>query len=254
MNRFYSAYLTVALWAVCLLMPSLALAGMGLAEFAERAKTCGVSSDAVAQVQSLVTNDRTTEEQAVSLLVPLLAACVEQLPLESLEDKLAEGVTKQVPSQFIVGALEQRLDGYRFARELLLTTLGVSTPETLAVVGEGVVKDVPKVDFDDYVSTYAHKPAEQFQVGLVMVSLQGQAGFAYDLTKQILAQGYESESLSSGWEYFVRVVLAARKQGIADKTIADAAITVLADDGLVSEVMTELGFTGRDLGGASGAE
>lgn len=248
MNRRYSAYLVTSLVIIVLLAPVVARGGSGFDSVAERALNCGVSPESVAQARKF-SGDSVPDNEAVALLAPLLAACVEQLPVGPLEDKLAEGVAKNVASQFIVRALEKRLDGYRFARELLLTTTGRLDQKIIVIVGEGLDNGVPSANFEAYASTYGKQPSDAFHTGITMVSLQGQAGFDFGLTNTIVAQGFESGTLSSDWRFFVRVILAARERGIADAAIAQAATAVLVDGGPVSSVMPQLGFTGRDLGG-----
>lgn len=254
MRNQCKAYRIIVVSILCLLMPTLASAGMGLGELVDRAEKCGVPSESVTRVQKLAAAGTVSEEQAVSLLSPLLTACVEVLPVEPFEEKLGEGIAKNVAPPFIIRALEKRLAAYKFARELLLTTVGSATPDTLAIVGQGVDKGVPRTDFEAFASRYASVEPGLFEVGLAMLSLQGQAGFGYPLTRDILDVGLDKGTLSVDWRYFVRVILTARKRGIGDDAIGKAAIKVLEEGGPVSEVLTELGFTGRSFGGEDESE
>lgn len=247
MSRRCSAYFAFFFFVVLLLCPASGQTA-SLSETAEQAVNCGVPAASVASVESLVGKGVANDAQAVSLLSLLLEACVEQLPVSPLADKLAEGVAKRVPPPFIARALKKRLDGYRLARTLLLTRAGSLDPEALTVVGMGVDEGVPSKDFETYVAEFGKQPQDMFLTGLMMVSLQGQAAFDFNRTRRIIEQGITSESLNDGWRYFVRVILAARKRGISDEAVTEGAVAVLGKGGVVSDVMEELGFTSRDLG------
>lgn len=202
----------------------------------------------VESVRSLVDETKVSDGQGASLVSPLLDACVEQLPVSPLADKLAEGLTKRVSPVFISRALNKRLESYRFARALLMTRKGSLDADALAVIGAGVDEGVSREDFEVYVSEFSIVPNEQFLTGLNIVSLNGQVGFSPELSRRIIRYGLSNESLGADWAYFVRIILTARKRGVDDETIAAAAVDVLSDGGIVSDVIEKLGFTGRDLG------
>lgn len=221
---------------------------------AVRARKCGVSGGALDSLQARVAQGTLSGEQAEKLLSPLLAACVEQLPLAPFEDKLAEGLTKRVPPERIVPVLEKWLDQYRVARKLLLTRRGSLAPEALVLLGEGLTKGVAEKDFETYMTDFGRQSDLFFLTGLAMTSYQGQAGFDSALTRKILAQAAEIGELAPEWRYFVRIILAARQRGVNDATIATAAVVSLREGKSVTDVMTRLGFTGRSLSGQPATE
>lgn len=237
-----SKFLSAVLLACATLLAALPCFGGELEDVTMRARNCGVSEVALDQAKGL------PSDAAVSVISPLLAACVDRLPLAPLETKLAEGIAKRVPVPMITRVLDRQLNSYRFARELLLTTVGTTDVAALKTVGDGVVEGVSRSDFTDFATSFGDRPDELFQAGLTMVSLQGQAGFDYDLTRRILDQGFAKGTLTPEWKYFVRIILAARKHSIDDRIVADAAVAVLDEGGPVSDVLPTLGFTGRDLG------
>ncbi len=248
MSSLYKKYVALIFVGVMVLYP-LSAHAQSFADVVEQAGNCGVPQAAIQSLDEVVENGRVTEGQAASLLSPLLAACVEQLPVPPLADKLAEGLVKRVSPPQIVRALNRRLGGYRFARGLLLTRAGNLNLEALSVVGMGVDEGVARDDFSVFVREFGKESADMFLTGLTMVSLQGQIGFDAKLSRQIIRVGISSNGLDNGWRYFVRIILAAREHGVSDGTIADGALNVLSKGGVVSDVMEELGFTGRDLGG-----
>ncbi|QGY38606.1 hypothetical protein GM415_00080 [Pseudodesulfovibrio cashew] len=241
------------LLGVLLLLPAGAHCG-DASDVARRAEKCGVSAKTVELVRARVDAGSVSEAQADGLLSPLLDACVERFPLDPMQDKLAEGLAKHVPALVITRALLERLEGYRFARELLLTSTGTLDSEALVAVAEGVGEGVPRDDFKRYVSRFANLSPEAFRTGVIMTSLQGQAGFDFGLTSQVVEAGIKNRSLSPQWRYLVRIILAARRRGIDDPAIAAAAVAVLEEGGPVSSVMAKLGFTGRNLSGRTESE
>jgi len=248
MNSRSSLYIaTLVVFAVSLSFLPASAAGK-LEDMAAHALNCGVSSESVEQIRGL-SSAGASEDAAVAVLSPLLNACVDQLPVSPLEIRLSEGVTKRVPLPAISVALEKQLASFRLAREILLTTTGSLNESALEVVGNGVGKGVVRSDFEAFATEFGKQPVEVFLTGLTMVSLQGQIDYDYALTQRILEKGIQAETLSPDWQYFVRVVLAARKHGIEDRIIADAAVDVLDKGEPVSSVLPELGFTDRDLAG-----
>lgn len=220
-------------------------AGARFADLANRATNCGVSEGAVSLARKVSDSDGGSS----AVLGPLLDACVEQFPIKAFENKLAEGVAKHVPSAVIARALNTKLAAYRFGRELLLTSVGKLDAAALEAVAQGVERGVPMALYEKYARIFAGKPSDMFQTGLDMLSLQTQVDFPPDLTMAIVGRGVRAETLTSGWRHFVRVIILARKAGLEDNAISDAAIKVLGEEGEVSDVLPELGFTGRDLGG-----
>ena len=245
---------------IFLLLACVLLAGTGLAaegsfpDVADRARNCGVFVGTVDDLHSRVAAGSLTGEQAAALLTPLLDACVDQLPMAPFEDKLAEGLTKRVPPERIVPVLERWIAQYRFARELLLTRRGAMSAEALLLLGEGLTKGVDEKDFEIYMTEFGGQPDASFLTGLAMTSYHGQAGFDASLTRLILAQGAESGGIGPEWRYFVRIILAARRRGVDDQAIAEAAVAALREGESVSSVVTRLGFTGRSLTGEAASE
>jgi len=219
------------------------------ADLVERARTCGVFSGTIDQVNSSVLDGSLEEAEGEKLLSPLVAACENKLPLAPFEDKLAEGLAKHIPPLLIARALNKKLDEYKFAKGLLGAPAKDADPQLLIVLGEGLSKGVPRQDFEGYVSSYGDQASEPFLVGMEMASLLSQAGFDYKLTSSILDAGFAANSLSPQWRYFIRIVLVARQRGLSDDFIAEAAKGVLGDGGSLGDASTRLGFTSRDLTG-----
>ena len=238
----------------CAVLAGPALADGSFPDVAGRAVKCGVFAGTVDDLRSRVAAGSLTGDQAVALLTPLLDACVDQLPMAPFEDKLAEGLTKRVQPERIVPVLERWLAQYRFARELLLTRRGSLSAEALLLLGEGLTKGVLEKDFEIYMMEFGDQPDASFLTGLAMTSYQGQAGFDASLTRRILAQGAESGGIGPKWRYFVRIILAARRRGLDDQAIAEAAVAALREGESINNVVTRLGFTGRSLTGGVAAE
>lgn len=239
--RFASFILALLVLVFCAAGP----AGARFTDLVNRATNCGVSEGAVDLARKVSDSDGGSS----AVLTPLLDACIEQFPIKAFENKLAEGVAKHVPPAVIARALNSKLAAYRFGRELLLTSVGNLDADALEAIAQGVERGVSMALYEKYARIFADKSPEMFQTGLDMLSLQTQVDFSPDLTMAIVGRGVRAGTLTPGWRHFVRVILFARKGGMADTAIAEAAMKVLAEEGEVSDVLPELGFTGRDLGG-----
>jgi len=248
MSRRFRNFLVLA-GLLAWLAATPALAGGTFAAGADKARRCGVSGEIVNTLASLMARGTLDEGQAEALLAPLLDACGEKLPLAPIEDKLAEGLAKNVPPERIAPVLGQRVADYRRGRVLLTTGRGDATPEALTVVGEGLAMGASEADFAAYLAAFGKLPEPTFLTGLSMVSYQGQAGFPPDLTLGVIREGVEAGSLGDGYRYLVRIILAARRRGLGDAAIAEAARATLRDGKPVTDVVTRLGFTGRSLSG-----
>lgn len=243
MHYLYSRFIHMCVIVgvvLCMPLPSLALP-----DLAQQAEKCGVAEKTVELVHSMANSQAGAEQ----LLSPLLDACIEQFPLEPFESKLAEGVAKRVPLPVIARVLKNKLTAYWFGRELLLTTMGQLDLKALEALTFGLEQGVSREVFEEYASRFSDQTPEAFLLGLDMVSLQALADFDPKLTFAIIEQGVRSGNLNSGWRHFVRVIVMGRKSGLEDTVIADGAMRVLEKEGSVSDVLPELGFTERDLGG-----
>lgn len=249
-NKSCSPYFA-ALLALCLIAgASLAWASDAAnADPVERARSCGVFSGTIDRVESAVREGGITRDDADRFLGVLIDVCEEGLPLAPFEDKLAEGLAKRVAPPLIVRALNNKLDDYRFAQQLLADPPDAPRPQLLVLLGEGLSKGVPRSVFEDVISVFNDQPASMLKNGLEMASLLSQVGFDYQLTRSILDAGFSAQSLSPQWRYFVRIVLMARKRGESDSNIASAAREVLTSGGSLRDVSSLLGFTSRDMTG-----
>jgi len=250
MNKLCSIAILIAFWSLIVfgVQPSLAVGGT-LADQNTRALECGVSSESLDEVEALVKAGSFSEGEGVALVSPLLTACEKGLPVAPLQDKLAEGLAKQVAPLRIVQALNVKLEAYGNASLLLNRHMKSVTPEVLGVVGEGLSRGVSQQDFEDYVAEYNAQPPEIFLTGAEMISLLGQIGFDPEQTRTMLEAGFVSGGLTPQWRYLVRVVLVARQRGVADSTIGEAAAAVLSERGTVNDVSARLGFTSRSMTG-----
>lgn len=249
MNKLFSLYhLIFCLFLLVAAFPAKA-EDECLSNPGECALKCGVSVDIVKEVHSSVAQGKLSEKLGASLLNQLLEACVEQFPMAPFENKLAEGLVKGVPGQSIVGVLGKRLEGYRFSRELLLTSVGRLDDDALIAMGEGLAMHVAPSDFKRYASEFADLSPESFMTGLFMVSYLGQVNFNYSLTEKIVSLAVEKNAFQPQWRHFIRVVQAARSKGMDDATICNAALEALKENESVADVLPRLGFTRRDLSG-----
>lgn len=255
MNKL-SRFFTIAVVGLfCLLTATVSFADhASFPETVEQARNCGVFPGAIGRVTDAVEDGAISEEDGNGLLNSLLEACVGRLPLAPFEDKLAEGLVKRVAPPLIVRALQSKLDAYRFVRSLLSARFEKVDPELLVVMGEGVSQGAPRTDMDAYVTEFSDRAAAPFLNGAHMVSLLGQSGFDYGLTRSVLAEAFSTSGPATEWRYFIRIVLVARKRGLSDGDIAEAARRTLAEKGSLGDVSSRLGFTSRSMTGRTDSD
>ncbi|EGB14664.1 hypothetical protein DND132_1456 [Pseudodesulfovibrio mercurii] len=251
MNKRYNLHTLVLLLVLCLTFLARP-AGAGdasLATLADRARQCGVFSETVDRVRAAVASGDLTEADGASLLAPLVEACDRKLPLAPLEDKLEEGLSKHVRPALIVHALKVRINDYAFVAGLLPGPSGKTDARVLVALGEGLSKGATRADVEAYVNEFGGQQPDPFLTGAEMVSLLGQAGFDYALTRTVLKAGFDANALTPEWRYLVRLVLIARQRGVRDPEIAENAVAVLGDGGTLGDLSIRLGFTSRSLTG-----
>ena len=100
--------------------------------------------------------------------------------------------------------------------------------------------------------TYFIQQAPPAQTSMVTVAVENlallnQVGFERNLTHKMLYTGLRLKRFNQSWRYLARVIVVARKRGIPDQDIANATIQALEDKLDLRDLMTTLGFTGRDL-------
>lgn len=255
MNRPCSFTLCALAALFCLLAAATAYADhASFSETAEQARTCGVFPGVIDRVSVSVEAGDLSEEDGSALLGSLLEACTGRLPLVPFEDKLDEGLAKRVAPSLIVRVLERKLEAYRFARRLLSGRSAEVAPELLVVMGEGVSQGTPQADLEAYVTEFSTRPQASFLTGAHMVCLLGQSAFDYQLTRSMLREAFENGGPADEWRYFIRIVLVARKRGLDDADIAEAARQVLGRKGALRDVSSRLGFTSRSLKGQPDSE
>ena len=255
MNKL-SRFLAIAVAGVfCLLTATASFADhASFAETAEQARKCGIFSGSIDRVTAAVKDGAISEDDGNGLLVTLLEVCNGRLPLAPFEDKLAEGLAKRVAPPLIVRALQSKLDVYRFVRRLLSARFEIVDPELLVVMGEGVSQGASRIDMEAYVDEFSDRAASPFLNGAHMVSLLGQSGFDYGLTRSMLVEAFSAGGPAAEWRYLIRIVLVARKRGLSDGDIAEAARRTLAENGSLSDVSSRLGFTSRSMTGRTNSE
>lgn len=251
MSRLCRKLTFLALTAALFLAAPVAMAGaVASSETAAAARGCGVSASIIEELDADVSGGGMAEADAIALIDSIGAACRDGLPTAPFEDKLEEGRAKRISPVRILPALEAMRNQYGVARGML-SSVGVTDADSVTIMGDGLVKGVPSTTFRAYVEKYGAQPKPQFLNGLTMTSFLSQAGFDYQLTDSILETGFESGSIADQWRYLVRVVLIARKRGIDDVSVAEAARNSLSGGGSLTDLASSLGFTLRDMSGRS---
>lgn len=228
-----------------------ALSGKELEAAVSASLNCGVSSSVVEEVERAARKGAGKEDAAGRIIRLLGNACRASLPMEMLERKVAEGLVKRVPLQRIAVFLERKVADYEFVRRLM-ETVGDRKPDeqlrrAVTVMGEALASGVSRKELQDMVFAFSEKELPAVTLGVEFYSYLSLAGVNRADCMRILEAGFANDSLTPAWLGFPRVVALAKRRGVNDREIADAAEQALKEKGDVKSAMMRLGFTSRPV-------
>lgn len=192
--------------------------------------------------------DPGTTEDIRRLLCVIVKAEEDGLPPGMLFRKLEEGLGKRVPLPRILNVIEKKIDDLNFARSLLAQGEDPLIDDPLVErVAKVLSLGVSKAEVTELFGPAFAAPQSMRVVGAEILGYGRNIDFASPLIEQVVASGLKSQSFTSEWIYFIKVISEARKQKIPDSVIADTAIQVLEENGSLEELVGELGLTERKL-------
>jgi hypothetical protein len=223
-----------------------------VAKVLETARTAGVSETVLNRMLALSVDHRLSASETGDLLQALLTARLQELPLEPFLNKIEEGLAKRVAVPSICGALEHMLDNFRFVRTAMKarTPMGSESaisPQDLTRLTDSLNGGLSQDDFADFIGRAPPASVSVVAVAVENFALLDQIGFDQQLAERILFTGLRLNHFNSSWRYLARVIAAARERGVSDSDITRLTIAAIEKKRSMRELMTDLGFTGRDL-------
>jgi len=225
-----------------------------LTKSVEEARKAGVPDTTVITLLSLG-YENGVEPASMAELVRITGEIRKKgLPLEPFVDKIAEGVAKRVPAASIENLLNQKQQDYQFAQSITVAYLkkhGIRQQPTsgdLSAIAESLYSGMTR---QDLTLTMERAPAVPLfslkRVIDVQASLK-QAGFDPKLSDRIISTALERNFFERQRRGFVRAILAAKRKGISDLEITEAALTTMRNGGTVGSFCSLIGVSSSEIG------
>jgi hypothetical protein len=224
----------------------------GVTASVEAAREAGIAEDVLNRILTLSVDYRLSSQDVVALLDILRTVRSENLPLQPFVAKIEEGLAKKAATSAIATALLQEIDDYQFVRTLLGGAEAegagpaVSDDDLTTLVGS-IYSGISREELAHFIERAPSAPPTMVAIAVENLALLKQIGFDPNLTRRMLYSGLRQKRLGPSWRYLARVAAVARNRGISDKTVAEATVKAMAEQGDLKDLMTTLGFTGRDL-------
>ncbi len=224
----------------------------GITSSVEAARDAGIPDTVLSRILTLSIDHQLSSTDVVALLDILRTVRSKNLPPQPFVSKIEEGLAKKVAVPTIAATLEHKIDDYQFVRTLLSSAAvpGADQPAAdldLAAMVDSLSTGISRKQLTDFIQQAP--PAELSMVAIAVenLALLNQIGFPQDLTLQMLYTGLRLKRFSPSWRYLARVIVVARNRGIPDPNIAEATMRAMEEKRDLRDLMTALGFTGRDL-------
>lgn len=189
---------------------------------------------------------RLTPEEAAGIESGIHEAGAQELPQAPFEAKVEEGLAKRVPGPAIIQALKTMRGDYAFARDVLARGGTSPSPDDIAQTGESLRLGLTRQQLEEMAEIEPAAPPSMLATAARTRAGLNAVGFPQSLADGILRAGLSSGFLAPGWDQLFRVVQRTRAAGLPDAAVAAAAARIMADGGGPSELLQELGLTGRD--------
>jgi len=226
--------------------------GRDVTAWVEAARSAGIPEADLNRVLALSVDQRLSAAEIEVLLKTLRMAWLDCMYLEPFLNKIEEGLRKRIPTQTIGLALSQKVDDYRFVRNVLQRISPESQKNStscreVSTIAESLSVGVSRQELERFIEQAPQSPVPMLAVAVENLALLRQIDFSEELANQILFTGLRLKQFTPSWRYLAKVIVAARNRGISDQDITQATITALYEELDLRELMARLAFTERDL-------
>ncbi len=214
------------------------------------AHDAGLSEPLISHVLATVYDAGFDPASAARTLTVLAEARQKGYELQPFRDRIDEGIAKRIDGARIARALEERLERLIQVSERLPDgrDMDASTYQTaVASLADGLEMGLTLAELDALLQQSDDAPLAMTAVAAEMRALLKQLAFAPDLADQIIAEGLAQQSLNPAWRHFPQIVVIARQKGVPDEETGGEALKRLQAGGGPADLLTRLGFTGRNL-------
>lgn len=221
-----------------------------LTELVEEVRAAGVTDATLNRLLLAGVENRELFNAMPEIFCFLIRAYNENLPLEPLTNKIEEALAKRIPAAKIITVLKNEIDDLIFARELVRQSLHSEESvhsESIIRLSEILRAGISNEELCSFFESTSTAPLSMRIVGAEIMAYCRQIHFDPDIIQKIIDAGIQHEGFTSDWRYLAKVIATARKRGLSDQRIGKTAIEILKEKRSVKDLMTELGFTDRDV-------
>jgi len=214
------------------------------------AHDAGLSESLISRVLAMVYDAGFDPASAARTLTVLAKAHQKGFELQPFRDRIDEGIAKRIEGARIARALEERLNRQILVSERLPDGRDMAASiyqAAVASLADGLEMGLTPSEIDTLLQQTGDAPLAMTAVAAEMWALLKQLAFAPDLTHQIIAEGLAQQSLNPAWRHFPQIVVIARQKGVPDEETGGEALKRLQAGGVPADLLTRLGFTGRNL-------
>jgi len=225
-----------------------------LAKAVEGAREAGVPDSTVIKLLALG-YEHGVEPASMANLVRITGEIKKNgLPLEPFVDKIVEGVAKSVPAASIENLLNQKQQDYQFTRSITAAYMKKHafqqqvTPDDLVGIAESLYSGLTRQDLTLMMERAPAVPLFTLKRVINVQASLKQAGFDPKLSDRIISTALENNFFERQRRGFVRAIVAARRKGVSDLEITEAALKTMRSGGTVGGFCSQIGVSSSDIG------
>ena len=225
-----------------------------LTKAAEEARQAGVPDTTVISLLALGYENGVEPASMANMVRTTGEIKKKDLPLEPFVKKIMEGVAKRVPTSSIESLLNQKQEDYLFTQSITIAYLkkhGIRQqlpPDDLVAIAESLYSGMTR---QDLTVTMERAPAVPLFTLKRVINVQAslkQAGFDPKLSDRIISTALERNFFERQRRGFVRAILAARRKGVSDLEITEAALSIMRTGGTVGGFCLQIGVSSSEIG------
>ncbi|MGV8072995.1 MAG: hypothetical protein AB2L11_00310 [Syntrophobacteraceae bacterium] len=218
------------------------------------AEAAGVPQITLSRLLALGYEHQFDPTEVKKLLRVLIATQKDGVPLQPFVNKIEEGVAKRIAPSRIVQVLEKKQDDYRFTLSLIAARQEGQTTHDPAASGESHVRlaellnaGLTREDLQQLSASAPSAPLPVMIRGGELLATLKQAHFDSGLAGQLVSSGLQNNYFTADHADFGRIVATAKRKGIPDAEIANAALSVIQSNASVNRLSSVLGVSAADL-------
>ena len=257
MTIFYRPFIAGVLCVIQVVSWGVIFQGNALAEHAnqlfptlESAKRQGIPEDILNYLLAYSVENSLDADHAVHVIQILTHVKEMGLSLAPFQDKIREGISKHVAPGRIEEGLKEILSDYQFARDLLKEKFEAHQKQSetaLQSLVEGLELGLSRQELRSFCESSPSVPPEMLAIAVRNLAYLKQIDFDSKLGDKILSTGLTNKSLTAEWSPFYRLASTAKRKGISDGDIAQAAVEALKEKKDLRQVLKRLGFILRNV-------